>query len=358
MKKREIKNKKNGTEDLAFNALDDKDKEILKVLKKYPEGIRQQTIIRELPNLKRRTCYNHLEKLKEKKILKHIHPIWKIWHSSDTPKILAQLKESSNSQGHHQTWLLPLVFKPSWWNKRRDRLANLKGWQFKQEVTANNNVYQQISNDYMQIQTYKNSIYFMCKKYYTNSDLETYLKAKDDVLEAIRYLEEQFRFKFLSEGNFHLVCLTPHYVTIKETLAEHFKKDGERFIMKTKEGYELRVDFSEPFGIESDNLEVKRRYLRIVKDYQDNPLLPLPSEIKKNQESTNNDLNLLIQVVKQEHEMISGLPIILNKLEKQISSHLTLIKEYRKENINWRKSKLKEIKDELKYGKQTRLKDF
>ena len=327
------------------------DKNIIKILKENPEGLRQRSIAKTL-NLKERTAYNHLLKLKKLKILKNLYPIWKIWRGSDPPRILAELLESDkNSQGHNIAWVLPLINKPNWWNKRKDRLMKLKEWHFKSEVIANNNVYHQISNDYMQIQTYKNSIYFICNKYNTSSDLETYLKSKYDVLEAIRYLEEQFRFKFISEGNFHLICLTPHYVTLNEALAEHFRKDGDRFIMKTKEGYELRVDFSEPFGIESDNLEVKRRYLRVVKNYQDNPLLPLPSELYKNQEETSKNLNILVGIVSKQAGMYADFP-------KQIQSHLKLIQEYRKENIAWRKKKVKEIRKDLKYGVQTKLGDF
>lgn len=328
------------------------DHKILNLLKDNPEGLRQKTISKLL-NIKERTCYNHLKALKDKKFLKNLYPIWKIWRSSDLPIKMANLPSSSKtSEGHHIAWLLPLVRKPSWWNKRKDRLMKLKDWHFKKEVTANNNIYHQIYNDYMQIQTYKNSIYFICNEYYTNSDLETYLKSKDDVLEAIRYLEEIFRFKFIAEGNFHLICLTPHYVTMKEALAEHFRKDGERFVMETKEGYKLVVDFSEPFGLESDNLEVKRRYLRIVKDYQDNPNLPLPSEIHQIQAETGQNLKILSEMVAFNQKELPG---ILVKLEKQINSHLKLIQEYRKENVAWRKAETKKIREELK---QRKLGDF
>lgn len=48
----------------------------------------------------------------------------------------------------------------------------------------------------------------------------------------------------------------------------------------------------------------------------------------------------------------------LNQFTKQIESHLKLINEYRKENIAWRKSESKKIKDNLTNGNQTKLGDF
>ena len=145
-------------------SLDNKDKKILKILNENPEGLRVRTIKKYL-DLKEKTIYNHLSKLKKQGFVKNLYPIWKIWQGLDVPQKMANLLDSSE-QGHKMVWILPLIKKPDWWDKRKDRLMKLKEWHFKQEVTANNNIYQQISNDYMQIQTYKNSIYFICKKKY------------------------------------------------------------------------------------------------------------------------------------------------------------------------------------------------
>jgi len=343
---------------MAQHILDKKDKKILEVLKDYPEGIRQKTI-EKLTGFKRKTCYNHLEKLKKLKVLQNIQPIWKIWHNSDTQDFLAQSLRNKNTEGHRIWWSLPLIKKPDWWNKRKDRLMNLKGWAFKKEVTANNNIYFQIENDKMEIQTFKNSIYFICKqKYYEETDFEVFNHAKDDVLNAIKYLEERFRFKFLAENEFHLTLVDNHYVTMGETLAEHYYNQGKKFRIETKEGYELWIDLSDPKGLESNNIEVKRRYLEVVKDYAENPLLPLPSELSKFTAQNSQDLNILIKSVNSINEQQRSLPIVINQLSKQIESHLALIQEYRKENVSWRKHKIKEIKDELKNGKQTKLGEF
>lgn len=283
---------------MANPILDKKDRKILEVLKEYPEGIRQRNISK-LTGIKGRTCYNHLQKMEDMGILKNLYPIWKIWQSLDTQEKLAKLSESDkNTEGHRIWWILPLIKKPHWWNKRKDRLMNLKGWVYKKEVTARNNVYFQIENDYMEVQTFKNSIYFICKrKYIEKTDFEVFNKAKDDVMNSIRYLEERFRFKFLEENEFHLTLVDNHYVTMNEALAEHYYKQGKTFKIEV-DGYTLWIDLSNPKGLESDNIEVKRRYLAVVKDYASNPLLPLPSEISKEQKDMKSNLLELTQITR------------------------------------------------------------
>lgn len=277
--------------------LNKKDKEILKLLSDNPEGIRARNIAKYCSS-KGRTCYNHLKKLEKYNLIKNFYPIWKIWQSSDVPEKLAKLLDNDNTEGHRITWILPLINKPYWWDKRKDRLMRLHEWTFKSEVTANNNIYHQIQNNSMQIQTYKNSIYFICKKYSGKTDLDIFNKSKDDVLEAIRYLEEQFRFKFLSENHFHLTLLDSHYVTLKDILAETYYAEGKRFRVETKEGYYIWVDFSDPRGLEGNNVEAKRRYLELVKDVADNPLVPLPSELAKFQAENSQELKILIEMNK------------------------------------------------------------
>jgi len=337
------------------------DEQIIQLLKENPEGLRQRNIAKIL-NLKERTSYNHLKKLEKLKLLKNLTPIWKIWHGSDPQGILAELQESSkyNEQGHKICFSLPLIKKPTWWDKRKDRLMNLKEWDFKKEVTAHNNVYHQISNDYMQIQTYKNSIYFICqKKYNAEFPIQIFNQAKDDVLEAIRFLEERFRFKFIAEGNFHLTCIDSHYVTLKDALAEHCKQVGDRFLITTEEGYSLWVDFSESLGTESDNPEVKRRYLRHYKDIIENPNIPLPSEMALSVDKIINELPPILQTIGNQ---LAQNQKQLTQYHEENVSHLALINEYRAENVRYRKHEKKrvrkEIIKELKDGRQTILKDF
>ncbi len=350
--KKKLAKKKNGI-------LTEKNIKILRFLKSRPEGARASTIAKVL-NLPTRTAYNNLKKLEKKGFLKNIYPIWRLCHNQIPLEFWQSTLTSSKQQGHKFSFVLPLVNKPSWWNRRKDRLIKLKEWHYKRDVKWGNNKYEQITKDSMQIQTYRNSIFFINQKeYFGDNPYSLFNQAKDDVLEAIRFMEEKFRFKFLAEGNEHLTVITDHFVNIQDALSKHCKKTNNRFLIKTPEGYSLWVDFSEPFGTETDNPEVMRLYLKDVKDRITHPTLPVASEIwqlasqnTQNQAKNTNAINVILQHQRQ-------LPSVLNKLEQQIQSHLALIKEYRKENITWRKEKIKEIKKEVrKENSQKSLKEF
>lgn len=307
------------------------DKNILKILNNNPEGLRARTI-KNLLNIKQRTLYDHLKKLEKKELILNLYPIWKIRKVQTSREFMQTPLRSNREQGHKLTFVLPLVKKPDWWNKRKDRLIKLKGWHFKSEITANNNIYHQINNDYMQIQTYKNSIYFICKKrYYADYPIEVFTQAIEDVLEAIRFLEDRFRFKFLLEGHEHLTVISNDFVTIRDELSKICKKENNRFRIKSKEGYSLWVDFSEPLGTESDNPEIKRRFLRHYKDIIDNPDIPTNSELSsymKDLMITNKDMLNTQKMHQNQYDEVLG---VLGMLKEQIASHLTLIKEYRNE---------------------------
>lgn len=330
--------------------LDKKEEKILRLLTETPEGLRVKTLLR-FTRLPRRTLYRRLNNLKDKGYIKNIQPIWKLCHLSDVMEILAQLdKSSKNEQGHKIAWILPLVNKPQWWDKRKHRLMKLKEWAFKKEVTANNNTYYQIKNDYMQIQTYKNSIYFICQKeYHENSPLEVFEKAKNDVLEAIRYLEEQFRFKFIAENHFHLTLVDSHYVTLKDALAEQYKKEGKRFKIPV-DGYFIWVDFSEPFGLESNNIEVKRKYLELIKDVVENRP-PLPSEMYQIQSETGLHVNkmskVVSKVIKNQKNQTQQISEFATALNKHIPAYEGMQNEVKKLNniINELREEIKRLKD-------------
>jgi len=71
-----------------------------------------------------------------------------------------------------------------------------------------------------------------------------------------------------------------------------------------------------------------------------------------NNPPTNSELANYVGVILKSQE---SLPIVLNQLKEQIKSHLSLIQEYRKENISWRKSEVKKIKSNIINGEQTKL---
>ncbi|MFV2014740.1 MAG: hypothetical protein ACC656_04890, partial [Candidatus Heimdallarchaeota archaeon] len=61
---------------------------------------------------------------------------------------------------HNLSYVVKLIKKPDWWNKRKNYLVRLKGWEFKNIDFGKNssNIYQQLKNDNFVLQMYAESI--------------------------------------------------------------------------------------------------------------------------------------------------------------------------------------------------------
>ena len=171
-----------------------KDKLILKELLENPSGMRAITL-KKLTNIKEKTLYNHLQKLKKEKLIENIFPIWRLCQNQIPSSKVAELLQSSKIiQGHKFSFKLDLIRKPNWWEKRGNRLIKLKEYQFKinKEVKWGNNPYQQLKKDNFLIHIFKNSIFFINqKKYFGDDPYLCFQEALLDTLEALRYLEER-----------------------------------------------------------------------------------------------------------------------------------------------------------------------
>jgi len=94
------------------------DTKIIQILINNQEGLTADEIIKTL-NLKRRTAYNHLSKLKEESILEHINPFWRCAKEYTKSGKMAQLMaQSKNIQAHKFSFVLQLMKVPIWWEKR------------------------------------------------------------------------------------------------------------------------------------------------------------------------------------------------------------------------------------------------
>jgi len=225
---------------------------IINILKEKPEGLRAETIIK-LTNLKSRTAYNNLKKLQELGFVLNIYPIWKLCQSQSNHLKLANLIESNTIQGHKFEFILRLINKPDWWEKRENRLTKLKEHQFKvaKEVNWGNNPYEQIINDTFLIHTFKNAIYFINKKtYYEQDSYEAFKLALEDTLEVLRFMEERFKFKFFNDGIPQFSVRSNHFVRLKDSLAEHCKKTGDLMRVEINNEPRAWIDLSQPFGTE------------------------------------------------------------------------------------------------------------
>ena len=147
-----------------------------------------------------------------------------------------------------------------------------------------------------------------------------------------------------------------HYSLINNDLAIEENTKKNIWHIKDEEGEWLLIDDSMGEGGELENIGKKafQTNIPMQKWWNDNKKHDFqisPTFILNRFNETNNSINSLVELQKD-------LPKNLQLLSRQIESHLKLIQEYRNENISWRKHTIKQIKEELKLGKQTTLNDF
>ena len=282
------------------------DKIILKELYQNREGLRVKTILK-LTNLKQRVVYKRLNILRSKELIENIFPIWKIVNGQ--VKFVQTLLISDNIfELHNLSYVLKLMNRPDWWNKRKPRLMKLKGWQFSNHNfgKSNSNPYQQLINENFVIQTYPESIIIISRKrYYSNNPYETITEGMNDVLDIISFLENRFKFKFFPNGIPSLEIRGNDFNRLKDHLAEHCKKDGRRFLVELDKNRKVWVDYSEPFGKEANYPEGQEILEKVTKDF----LLKKPM--------VNSELQMAIQQVTQNQMMFA----------KNLESHIGSVRQ-------------------------------
>lgn len=322
--------------------VNDNDLKIIKFLYENKEGLRTKTI-QKLTGLKQRVVYKRLEILKNKGLVENIFPIWRIVNGQS--EYCAKLIKSDNIfELHNISYVVKLLKIPDWWSKRKNHLIRLKEWQFK-EVNfgkGSSNPYVQLINDNFVIQAYPESLIIIAKKrYYSNNPYETIQNAMQDVLSVLDWFCERFRFNFFSDGVPHIEVRNNDFNRMNDAIANQTKKNKGSFLVEIDKRRKVWVDMSEPFGKEANYPEAQEKMEKLTKDILTKPSL-LPSE--------------MTGIVNQLVQLQSNSQIQIQSFSKQIKSHLKLIREYRSENIKWRKNtETKIINKELN---QKRLSEF
>lgn len=290
------------------------DTKILQNLIQNPEGLRVNSLFK-YTSIKQITLYKRLEKLKKKGLVENLYPIWKIVRGQvDFCRTL--LQSDNIFELHNLSYVLKLIKKPDWWEKRKPRLEKLKDWNFKSIDFGTK--YEQLMNEDFVIQTYPESIIIISRKrYYSNSPYEVIGQAINDVLDIISYLEEKFRFKLFPNEIPCLEIRNEDFNRLKDHLAEHCKKEGRRFLVETTKG-KVWVDYSEPFGKEANTPDIQDTLERHTKDLIINKPL------------TNSELQSLIQAVTQNQVY----------MDRNIVKHFEVL-----ENIN---KAINELREEIK----------
>lgn len=229
-----------------------KDIKLLQILKSNPEGLRVTTIS-NLLKLAIRTAYNRLYKLEKLNLVANITPIWKLCHFHTKGIKLAELLRSKEVQTHKFSFILKLIDKPHWWEKRDNKLLKLKEFQFKNIQPKQYN-YIQLKKDQFLIHTFPNSIFFINQRNYLGITSYGCLEeAILDTLDMLTFIEERFNFKFFKDGIPQFSIRTNHYVKLRDEVAKICRKKKSLFRIEINGELRALIDLSEPFGREFVN---------------------------------------------------------------------------------------------------------
>lgn len=247
--------------------VNENDIKIIKILYQNRAGLLVKTII-DYTNLKKNLVYKRLELLKKRGLIENIFPIWKI-SNGQVEYCRTLLTDSNIFELHNISYVLKLIKTPDWWNKRKNRLTKIREYTFTEVSFGKGDSvpYQQLMNENFVIQTYPESIIIIARKrYYSNSPYEVIIQAMNEVLDLISYFEERMKFKFFPNGIPALEIRNNDFNRLKDYLAEHYKKEGRRFLIELDKNRKVWIDYSEPFGKEANYPEAQEILEKHTKD--------------------------------------------------------------------------------------------
>lgn len=296
-----------------FN-VSNKELEILNLLKENEEGLRSKTLIR-LTQLNKRNLYKKLNSLKSKNLIINIFPIWKIIkkgvnYIQGKALISSQLLESNNKfQLHDLSFVIHLLDKPIWWEKRNNKLLRFKFDHIK-NIMWGNNPYSQILYDNCIIQMFSNSLIIMVrKKYYGLDPYDCFIEGCKDFLDCLNNLEERLNFKFFKDNIPQISVRTHNYVRLRDAIAKKCKENNSKFEIYIGNQLRLYVDMSLPLGMEAGHKnfapEDINLYNKHISDWlKNNP--PTNSELAQISKDTLEGINTLSKSESFNREQISA----------------------------------------------------
>src|SRR3989304_575138 len=208
------------------------------------------------------------------------------------------------------------------------------------------------------IRLYKNSIeIYSGQSFYGKSTGEVESKSLDYWERFIIRLEHDLKIQLKKNRARNIKIVNQHWARGDSEISDNAIKYRERVWVYAEEDGKLCFITDDSFGFREDEtlhpITAKPDRKAIDKQINDWRLRdpPTQSELARFGAEIGQDLKILVGVVSKQAEIYADFP-------KQIQSHLALIQEYRKENISWRKNTEKRIRQEVKYGKQTKLTEF
>lgn len=195
--------------------------------------------------------------------------------------------------------------------------------------------------------------------YYSQDALITKFRALQDVDNLIQYLKDKFQFK----GIYGLEIFREHYGLIFNKFAQWLLSKGRKMDIKDKGNKSiLWVDDSkdDDIGLKEfegvSPIEVNNAD-NLFESHERTNWSDTPEKNIKEHKELLVEINKILEIQNNDRLLVKELPITINQLKQQISSHLKLIQEYRHENIKWRKSEVKKIKNNILNGEQKSLYD-
>ena len=263
------------------------------------------------------------------------------------------------------------VEKNQWYQLQKDKTRlhaqefNIKIlWQdqFYQKNLRKSNVFYLDGN---LIKLYRNSVeIFSSQSFFGKDNLEADRKGNEYWNKFFRRLENDLKVILIKNRAKNIKEVKREYAHTDSEVYENTEKHKDRIMVYAEEDGKLAFltddswQFNEDEFVHTETAKQDRGFAdKHINDWRlKNP--PTQSELAQGQAEIGQNIGYLSKVVSEQGKMVLGLPNVLNRLEKQINSHLSLIQEYRKENKAWRKEKVKEIQKEVKYGRQTKIDDF
>ena len=238
------------------------------------------------------------------------------------------------------------------------RDIRLHGQELNIEILYQDNKYQELlekSNivfiDSNTIRLYKKSIeVYSGQSFYGKTINEVENKSLEYLRRFLTRLEHDLKIILVKPRARNIKIVNQHYARGDSEIAEKAMDEKERIWIYAKEDGKLCYITDDSFGFKEDETihpitakKDRKAVDRHVNDWRlNNP--PTNSELAHYQAETGLQLKKAIESVNTLTETQKGLPVVLNTLQQQIKKHLSLIKEYRKENKVWRKELAKKYK--------------
>lgn len=320
------------------------DRKILQQLLSNKEGLRVSSIAK-WTNLKPRTVYKRLGILRKQGLIENVFPIWKIVNGQSN-FCVKLLKSDNIFELHNMSYVVKLLKKPKWWNKRKNYLIRVKDWQFTNNNFGknNSNPFQQLKNDNFVVQCYPESLIIISRKrYYSNSPYKTISEAIEDVVDLLDWFCERFKFDFFCDGIPNIETRNNDFNRMNDALANHVRKKKGKFLIELDKRRKVWVDQSEPFGKEANYPNGQEILEKVTKDHLINkPMLNSElqdlvkqtaiqvKELTKNQEITSNNTKEFAVALNRHIPAYEGMGKNVGELKEEIRELKEIIRGMKK----------------------------